>query len=150
MANIYVQVRGSRRLILFHPRSVTRLGFEAGASSSSIDVFKALEDGSIKSVQAFEAILEPGDVLFLPPMWLHAARAVSGFSVAVNVFFRNLQTGYALGRDVYGNRDLTAYEKGRTEVEKIVSTFDRVPRDASEFYLRRLAEELLLSGTGSI
>jgi tRNA wybutosine-synthesizing protein 4 len=63
--------------------------------------------------------------------------------VAVNVFFRNLAAGtYAAGRDVYGNRDLQAYEKGRRDVEKIVHSFDRLPRDIARFYLDRLADEL--------
>jgi tRNA wybutosine-synthesizing protein 4 len=43
---------------------------------------------------------------------------------------------------VYGNRDLQAYEKGRRDVEKIVHSFDRLPRDIARFYLDRLADEL--------
>ena len=62
--------------------------------------------------------------------------------MAVNVFFRNLQTGYAAGRDVYGNRDLQAYERGRKDVEKITKAFDGLPPDMGRFYMERLAEEL--------
>jgi len=40
------------------------------------------------------------------------------------VFFRTLPPQkYAAGRDVYGNRDLAAYEDGRRDVEKIVKRF---------------------------
>lgn len=67
---------------------------------------------------------------------------MKGFSVAVNVFFRNLENGYAAGKDVYGNRDLAAYEKGRLDVAKIAKSFDKLPADMKEFYLLRLAEEL--------
>ncbi|KAK3062950.1 tRNA methyltransferase ppm2, partial [Teratosphaeriaceae sp. CCFEE 6253] len=74
-----------------------------------------------------------------------------GMSVAVNIFFRNLpQTSSsaaaaaaAAGRDVYGTRDLGAYERGRREIERIVKSFDGVPADVSGFYLERLANELM-------
>lgn len=65
-----------------------------------------------------------------------------GASVAVNVFFRNLDTGYAAGKDVYGNRDLQAYENGRRDVERIAKAFKTVPEDMARFYLERLAMEV--------
>lgn len=143
MANIYVQIRGSKRLILFHPRDVTQLGFAPGASSSSFEVFSALEEGSLDHVLAHDAVVNPGDMLFLPPLWLHTAKPRAGLSIAVNVFFRSFETSsYSAGRDVYGNRDLAVYEKGRHDVKKIAGSFGKVPRDVAESYIRRLAEEL--------
>ena len=65
-----------------------------------------------------------------------------GTSVALNVFFRNLETGYAAGKDVYGNRDLQAYENGRRDVEKTLKAFKNVPNDMAKFYLDRLAAEI--------
>ena len=62
-------------------------------------------------------------------------------SVAVNVFFRNLESGYAAGKDVYGNRDLQAYDKGRQDIAKIVKSFDSLPIDVRAFYLQRLVKE---------
>ncbi|EQB51860.1 leucine carboxyl methyltransferase [Colletotrichum gloeosporioides Cg-14] len=147
MANVYAQVRGSKRLILFPPSDVNYLSFSPGASSSSMDVFSALGAGSLRGVQPYEAVVEPGDILFLPPLWLHTAAPTSDMSVAVNVFFRNLEKGYSSGRDVYGNRDLAAYEKGRQDVSRIANNFSKLPADAREFYIRRLADELLQSTT---
>lgn len=86
--------------------------------------------------------MKPGDILFIPPLWLHTASPTGQVSVAVNVFFRNLSTGYAAGRDVYGNRDLQAYEKGRNDVQKIARSFEGVPPEMARFYLLRLAQEL--------
>ena len=63
-------------------------------------------------------------------------------SIAVNVFFRNLKSGYAPGRDVYGNRDLQAYEKGRQDIKKITNALRDLPPAMSRFYLERLAGEL--------
>lgn len=144
MANVLCQIRGERRLILFPPTDVQHLHVPAGASSSNIDIFQNI-DGSVACPPATspqEAVLKPGDILFIPPLWLHTASPTGQVSVAVNVFFRNLSTGYAAGRDVYGNRDLQAYEKGRNDVQKIARSFEGVPPEMARFYLLRLAQEL--------
>jgi tRNA wybutosine-synthesizing protein 4 len=141
MANVLCQVRGSKRLFLFPPSDFKHLGFEPGASSSVVNVFEKLEDGSIPGTHPHEALLQPGDVLFLPPLWLHTTSPTTGWNISVNIFFRNLSIGYAAGKDVYGNRDLQAYEKGRQDVAKIAGSFDKLPADIRDFYLQRLIEE---------
>ncbi|EXJ95824.1 hypothetical protein A1O1_00948 [Capronia coronata CBS 617.96] len=48
----------------------------------------------------------------------------SHINISLNIFFRSLSPSrYAAGRDVYGNRDLAAYEDGRRDVDKIVRRF---------------------------
>lgn len=146
MANVYVQVKGSKRFVLFPPTDVSKLWFAPGASSSSVDVFASLDSGSLRGVYPYEVNMQPGDILFLPPLWLHtAAPTTTDISVAVNIFFRSLEKGYSLGRDVYGNRDLAAYEKGRQDIARIRNSFSSLPPDARDFYIRRLADELLQS-----
>ncbi|KAF4159746.1 hypothetical protein CNMCM6936_000114 [Aspergillus lentulus] len=145
MANVLCQIRGERRLVLFPPTDVQYLQVPPGASSSTTDIFQNIKDGSVVSIphtSPQEAVLNSGDILFIPPMWLHTASPTGGVSVAVNVFFRSLPKGYAAGRDVYGNRDLQAYEKARTDIQKMVRSFDGLPSDISRFYLLRLAQEL--------
>lgn len=142
MANVYCQIVGSKRLLLFPPEDVGHLSFAAGASSSSIDVFSELDTPNLASTHPHEAVLGPGDILFLPPLWLHATTPLTDFGVAVNVFFRSLETGYSDGRDVYGNRDMAAYEKGRRDVSRITDSFSRLPKDVRAFYMRRLADEI--------
>lgn len=146
MANVLCQIRGERRLILFPPEDVQSLHIPAGASSSTLDIFQTVgldPAASIPGTSPQEAILRPGEILFLPPLWLHTAcSTTSEVSVAVNVFFRNLANGYAAGRDVYGNRDLAAYEKSRQDLQKVARSFNGVPPDMARFYLRRLAQEL--------
>ncbi|KAG4439789.1 hypothetical protein IFR05_004720 [Cadophora sp. M221] len=142
MANVYCQIQGSKRLLLFPPSDVKHLGFEPGSSSSQINVFEELLTPGLAGTHPHEALLQPGDIFFLPSLWPHTASPTSGISIAVNVFFRNLAAGYAAGKDVYGNRDLQAYEKGRLDIAKIVKSFDSLPRDVRRFYLQRLAEEL--------
>lgn len=77
-------------------------------------------------------------------------------NIAVNVFFRNLaDSRYAAGRDVYGNRNLAAYEEGRRDIDRIVKRFtiksrecesdillDEIPHHTTRAYLLRLAKEL--------
>jgi len=143
MANIYCQVTGQKQLILFPPSDIAHLDFPAGASSSRLDIFDAQGQTHYPpSTHPIAFDLKPGDILFIPPLWLHTARPKAGVSVAVNVFFRNMQSGYAAGRDVYGNRDLQAYENGRRDVAKIVKAFQGLPDEVRRFYLGRLAREL--------
>ncbi|KAL4776668.1 tRNA wybutosine-synthesizing protein 4 [Aspergillus nidulans var. acristatus] len=145
MANVLCQIQGEKRLILYPPSDVPHLDVPAGASSSNINVFQNRADGAIALIprtSPHEARLKRGDILFIPPLWLHTAAPTGEVSVAVNVFFRNLSQGYALGRDVYGNRDVQAYEKGRKDLEKLVKSFGSLPPDMARFYLLRLADEL--------
>ena len=145
MANVLCQITGSKRLLLYPPSQVSYFNIPPGSSSSSINVF---EDDSnhkhsrLASAHTYEAVLHPGDVLYIPPLWLHATAPLDAVNVSTNVFFRNLQTGYAPGKDVYANRDLQAYEKARGDLHKMVHSFDKLPRDMAQFYLQRLADEL--------
>ncbi|KAJ4267411.1 tRNA methyltransferase ppm2 [Fusarium torreyae] len=143
MANVYTQIQGSKRMVLLPPTDVSHLAFAPGASSSSLDVLSTLDKHQLASTNPYEAVLNPGDALFIPAMWFHTASPTTDLSVAVNVFFRDLDNGYSAGRDVYGNRDLAAYEKGRQDISRIAKSFDRLPSEIRQFYLARLASELL-------
>lgn len=151
LANILVQITGSKSLLLYPPSDVAHLSYPPGGSSSNIDVHSTSPSAStaaaLRQTHPHTAFLRPGDILFIPPMWSHTAKPDSGYSVAVNVFFRNLQHGYAAGKDVYGNRDLQAYENGRRDVDKILKAFKGLPADVGGFYVERLAAELLERGT---
>lgn len=93
--------------------------------------------------QPLDIHLTPGDMLYIPPLWPHAAKPLTP-CIAVNVFWRSLESSaYAAGKDVYGNRDLAPYENGRRAVGRIKREFVDLPREERRFYLRRLAEELV-------
>ena len=194
MANVLFQIRGTRKLILFPPRDLKHLSFPSGSTSSTIDIFQPAdqspEEDSIRSIpntHPHVAILRPGEVLYIPPLWAHTGTplctprrttnpsstnastqasstapsstpssvfeskeaahspsttttlpnsaedqpltdgkdsANSYINISINVFFRTLSPQkYQAGRDVYGNRDLAAYEDGRRNVDKIVRRF---------------------------
>ena len=139
MANVLCQIRGTKRTILYPPSDILHLKIPHGESSSAVNAF---DKDSLPNAHPQEVVLLPGDILFIPPLWVHTASPTDGVSVAVNVFFRNLPQGYAAGRDVYGNRDIQAYEEGRKDVEKIVRRFKKIPSVMGRFYLERLAQEL--------
>ena len=142
LANVLCQIRGSKTLTLYPPSDVKYLDFPPGGSSSNISVSSLPYNIRLAHTHPHIAAVKPGDVLFIPPMWSHTASPEEGYSVAVNIFFRNLDAGYAAGKDVYGNRDLAAYENGRRDIEKILRGFKDVPEDLKKFYLDRLATEL--------
>lgn len=144
MSNFLFQVRGSKTVTLFHPTEATALGFAPGATVSNLPiddiVSKALPSSMAEDIHqdpsggttGHTVTLHPGDVLFIPRFWLHATRPAENSpepSVAVNVFWRDLPQGvYAAGRDVYGSRDLAAYENGRTAIKRIA---DRTKKDSA-------------------
>jgi tRNA wybutosine-synthesizing protein 4 len=145
LSNILCQIRGTKTLHLYPPGDVKYLDYPPGGSSSNTDVLTS-KDPKLRFTHPHIAHLKPGDILFIPPMWSHTATPEDGVSVAVNVFWKGLDKGYAAGKDVYGNRDLQAYENGRRDVEKIVRAFKGVPADIAKFYLDRLSGEIVESG----
>lgn len=139
LSNILCQIRGTKTLHLYPPSDVKYLDYPPGGSSSNTDILASKNP----RLHPHIATLKHGEILFIPPMWSHTATPNDGVSVAVNVFWKDLEKGYAAGRDVYGNRDLQAYENGRRDVEKIVRAFRDVPVDMAKFYMERLAGEIL-------
>ncbi|OWB73037.1 transferase activity protein [[Candida] boidinii] len=144
-SNILCQVVGIKKLRLYPPSDVDLLDFPSGKSSSLIeDVFKDEDVNQNSSLSPYECELSPGDVLFLPRMWLHATCTQSP-SISLNFFWKDLKDDvYSAGKDIYGNRDIRAYENSRKMIERIKHMFedDNIPEDVTDFYLRRLAEEV--------
>ena len=138
MANILTQIVGEKEILIFHPSLVKELEIPAGASSSRMeDVFS-----SSTRQKGFSAILKPGDSVYIPPLWPHATKPLSP-NIGVNIFWKSFKEEmYDRGKDVYGNKDLTAYTEGRKLVERIFRGFKDADRDTREFYLKRLAAEL--------
>ena len=145
MANILCQIQGSKHVILYPPSDVSLFNLAPGASSSSMNVFDPDAPAKypyLKYAHPQRSVLKPGEVLYIPPFWFHTAAPVEKVSISINVFFRNLPSGYSTGRDIYGNRDLQAYDNGRRDVQKICKAFDGLPQQIRTFYLERLAGEL--------
>jgi tRNA wybutosine-synthesizing protein 4 len=141
LANLICQVRGTQMLQLYHPSDAKYLDFPPGGSRSKKDVLTAA-NSDLRHPHPHIAKLSPGDILFIPPIWAHTSTPSEGVNVAVNVLWKSLGEGYTAGKDVYGDRDLQAYENGRRDVENISNAFEHLPVDISKFYLDRLVGEL--------
>ncbi|KAK9246476.1 S-adenosyl-L-methionine-dependent methyltransferase [Lipomyces tetrasporus] len=141
-ANFLIQVRGTKRVRLYPPSDVSELSFPAGASSSRIPNIFDNSGNSIGNVHPLETVMCPGDIIFIPAMWLHATLPLEP-SISINVFWKDLEPSlYSQGRDIYGNRDLKAYEEGRALIRRISKSFETVPAEIRQFYLARLSDEL--------
>jgi tRNA wybutosine-synthesizing protein 4 len=138
MANILTQIVGEKEIIVFHPSIVNELEIPPGASSSRIpNIFSS----DLRN-KGFNAILKPGDAIYIPPLWPHATKPLTP-NIGVNVFWKSFRDDlYDRGRDVYGNKDLMGYSVGRQLLGRIAKEFKDVDGDTKEFYLKRLAAEL--------
>ncbi len=95
--NINFQVIGRKRVILSHPNQseylytappqLDKLSFPA----SDINVFDEIpmaEYPNITKATFYEAVLNPGDLIYIPRGWWHAFHAESN-SININTFFRH-------------------------------------------------------------
>ncbi|KAL8915608.1 MAG: hypothetical protein Q9172_006857, partial [Xanthocarpia lactea] len=136
MANVLCQIVGTKVVALYPPMDAVHFKIPPGSSSSPMTVFHPDKRGSVSYDRHHtRAVLKKGDVLYIPPLWLHSTSPLENLSVSINVFFCNLKTGYSAGRDVYGNRDLQAYENGRRDIKKLAKSMERLPRDVGSTYL---------------
>ncbi len=144
-SNVLCQVKGQKKVRLYPPTDIKYLKFPSGSTTSTIE--NVFEDDELtppfKSLLSpCEYDLKPGDVLFLPPLWLHATDPIEA-SISINLFWKDLPSDlYAVGKDIYANRDIAAYEHSRTMIGNIKKLFRDIPMEMREFYLTRLAQEL--------
>lgn len=96
-SNIAVVVAGRRRFTLFPPEQVANLYVGpvertiAGQPTSMVDPDVPDHDRFPRYAEAerhrLTVDLEPGDAIFMPPMWWHAVRAEGALNVLVNYWF---------------------------------------------------------------
>jgi tRNA wybutosine-synthesizing protein 3 len=169
MDNALIQLHGEKRVLLFPPRvsaglylegssspvvgpevdgdASLRLGTENGDKRSS-DEKKTVRQNAFPAYRAarraaMEVVLQPGDVLFIPALWAHHTEALHGPSVAVNVFWRELQKTAYPQKDLYGNADPLAAGEALRLVDAAAKTLANSPRDHKVFYGGLAASRLL-------
>jgi tRNA wybutosine-synthesizing protein 5 len=103
-----VQVRGRKRIVFFPPSEALNLYLD-GDKSLVLDIDNPDISAypNFRNVERFEAVLEEGDIVFIPSLWFHNVIALN-FSVSVNIFWKNLKPNFYDDKDTYGNRDLVA------------------------------------------
>ncbi len=142
MDNLYAQVRGRKKAVLWAPDQALNLYLD-GDKSRVLDVDGADEKEFPLFLQAprQEFELQPGDVLFIPAMWFHNMTALDS-GVAVNVFWRNLDESVYDKKDVYGNRDLLPAAKAIRMMDNVLRQLDGLPQELKDFYGRRLIDKI--------
>ncbi|MDX2547094.1 cupin-like domain-containing protein [Streptomyces sp. WI04-05B] len=90
--NLYVQIEGRKRFLLFRPEDFGRIqtGLRGGMhNASAIDPeapdLEAFPE--FAGLDAWEAVLEPGDLLYLPPFWWHQVSGLQG-GVSLSIWWR--------------------------------------------------------------
>jgi hypothetical protein len=89
--NFFVQVVGTKRWLLYPPSSWTMLYLFPSLHPHYHQTQVDYDDPDLQAYPffsylrpAFEVILHPGDILYIPPYWLHRVESLS-FSVSVSI-----------------------------------------------------------------
>ncbi|XP_028404234.1 hypoxia-inducible factor 1-alpha inhibitor-like [Dendronephthya gigantea] len=96
MENVFIQLQGRKRFILFSPDQYTNLyphpiGHPHDRQSQvDLDTPDYERFPKFRNVQSIEAILEPGDVLYVPTNWWHHVESnKNDFTVSLNFWFED-------------------------------------------------------------
>jgi tRNA wybutosine-synthesizing protein 4 len=136
--NVLCQIVGSKRVVLFPPSEYNNL-YMSGSSSAVINLDAPDLVRYPRFIQACKAaqevILRPGDMLFFPAMWFHHITTLeegdSGnelkvgppYNISVNVFYRHFADASEYDtKDLYGNKDILAVTRLRSELQAAVHT----------------------------
>ncbi|GFG29109.1 hypothetical protein Cfor_00276 [Coptotermes formosanus] len=138
MDNLLIQVKGRKRMALFRPDDALNM-YLIGDKSQVLDI----DNPDCKLypkfllTQRYECLMEPGDIIFIPALWFHNALAID-FSIAVNVFWKNLKHELYDKNDPYGNKDPIPANRALQMVENAVKLLDILPDDYKDFYMKRM------------
>lgn len=116
MDNLLVQITGEKRVVLYSPNDLPYLYLD-GDKSKVVDIDHAdlKQYPEFSKAKPYECTMLPGDVLFIPALWFHNVTSID-FSVAVNVFWRNLPAQVYDKKDPYGNKDPLPAAKVKIDV----------------------------------
>lgn len=87
------QIQGRKRALLFSPADSACL-YDGRVDPEAPDLARF---GSFAGATMYEAVLEPGDVLFIPPDWWHAVRALEKSITVGHTFFNRTNCAAHLG-----------------------------------------------------
>ncbi|CAG2163827.1 unnamed protein product [Oppiella nova] len=146
--NILVQIRGTKRVVLFPPNDSLFLYLESD-KSRVIDIDEPDDQMKEKfplflNARRYECLLEAGESLFIPSLWFHNTKALE-FSIGMNFFWKDKQLSQQNlynKSDVYGNKDLNPAIDAFTNLDKAMKHIDKMPQKFRQFYLRILINKL--------
>ena len=142
MDNLLVQVVGRKRVVLFPPSDAPYLYLTGDKSQVlDIDTPDPVAFPEFSRASRWEAELAAGEVLYIPALWFHNVTAVE-FGVAVNVFWRHMDTAFYDGKDTYGNKDPPQVQRSLQMVERAAKVLSELPQEHRLFYSHRLLAHL--------
>ncbi|KAK3103844.1 hypothetical protein FSP39_022383 [Pinctada imbricata] len=142
MDNFLMQISGRKKVVLFSPDDVNYL-YLNGDKSEVLDVDNPDTDKfpDFYKAQKHVCFLEPGDVLFIPALWFHNVISLD-FGVAVNVFWKHLDSQFYDSKDTYGNKDLLPATRATQIIDRAVKTLEELPEYYRTFYARQLISRI--------
>ena len=81
--------------------------------------------------------------MFIPALWFHNTLTLDP-SISVNQFFKSLTMNHQFyhKKDLYGNKDLIPSEKSFEMIEKACQNLLVLPDNFSDFYLRKMMDQI--------
>ena len=96
--NFYAQLYGSKKFTLFQPDNWPGLYpypfLHPSHAQTQVNLSNTLDIDSFplaESVRGLEVVLQPGDLLYMPPLWFHLVESID-VSISVNVWTDSHQT----------------------------------------------------------
>jgi len=142
MDNLLIQINGRKKVILFPPSDATNLYLD-GDKSMVVDVENPdlSKYPNFSNVTKYKCILTPGDILFIPALWFHNVTAID-FGIAVNVFWKNLETNLYDTKDPYGNKDLVPAARSMDILSRALKALNELPEEYKDFYARKMIAKI--------
>lgn len=142
MHNLYLQVVGRKRVVLWPPSAALNLYLEGDKSQVvDIDTFDPDRFPLFPKARRLEVTLEPGDILFIPALWFHHTTALE-YSVAVNVFWQELDKQLYDPKDTYGNKDHVPAARAMQMLGNVLKQLEILPKTYRDFYGRKLIQKI--------
>ena len=80
-------------------------------------------------------------MLYIPAPWLHNVKNLE-FTVAINVFWKNLDPSLYTTKDVYGNKDLVPAQRANQILSRALKILEELPPEFREFYGRKMISNI--------
>ena len=142
MDNLLLQITGRKRVVLFSPKDALNLYLDGDKSIIlDIDNVDASRFPLFSKAVRYQCFLDPGDILFIPALWFHNVVSLD-FSVAVNLFWRNLDDKYYDHKDTYGNKDPPQAQRAKQILDRAIKCLEELPSDYRDFYARCMVNRI--------
>jgi hypoxia-inducible factor 1-alpha inhibitor (HIF hydroxylase) len=164
--NIFQQVTGHKRFIFFHPQDFGKMylypAHHARDRYSQVDLQNPdySKFPKFKGIVGHEAVLGPGDVLYVPTHWFHEVEtAADGPSLSIAFRHKPRETAYYASHEYTFSLTSRPRQDGRVQFTRDINVIDpssgrswsvqKPDSDVTMVHLRRHIENIIAEATGS-